>query len=280
WASRLGFGQPTGIDIGGEARGLLPTPEWRQDTFRGPKYSEIDRIWKPGYSIQLGIGQGDLRVTPIQMARLYAAIANGGKLVTPHLTEDVEQPSGSSSQPKILRGFGAPTPQPTKVDAGALKVVQDGLYAATHSSIGTSSGVFGSFLLGAVVALVFYGLWAIGGITLHDPGGSAASRQAAYAVVGSVLLVGAFFVDPALYRRFKLPIYVGTLAVMALVLTAGATRGSRRWVDLGPVRFQPSEFGKVLFVLALAAFVADRAKRIREWRVLAQCIAFGIPPIP
>ena len=145
WASRLGFGQPTGIDIGGEARGLLPTPEWRQDTFRGPKYSEIDRIWKPGYSIQLGIGQGDLRVTPIQMARLYAAIANGGKLVTPHLTEDVEQPSGSSSQPKILRGFGAPTPQPTKVDAGALKVVQDGLYAATHSSIGTSSGVFGSF---------------------------------------------------------------------------------------------------------------------------------------
>ena len=145
WASRLGFDQPTGIDIGGESRGLVPTPEWRQATYRAPKYGEIDRIWKPGYSIQLAIGQGDLRVTPIQMARLYAAIANGGKLVTPHLAEDVEQPSGSSSQPKVLRSFGAPTPRSAGVDPAALKVVADGLYAATHSSIGTSSGVFGSF---------------------------------------------------------------------------------------------------------------------------------------
>src|SRR5438093_7722033 len=134
-------------------------------------------------------------------------------------------------------------------------------------------------LLSAVVALVGYGLWAIGGITQHDPGGSAATRQGAYAAVGFVLLAGAIFLDPAVYRRFKLPIYGGTLAVMALVLTAGATRGSRRWVDVGPIRFQPSEFGKVLFTLALAAFVADRAKRIRDWRVVAECIAFSVAPI-
>jgi penicillin-binding protein 2 len=145
WASRLGFDQPTGIDIGGESAGLVPTPEWRQETYKGPNYGEIDRIWKPGYSVQLAIGQGDLRVTPIQMARFYALVANGGKLVTPHVVEDVEQPGGSGSQPRILRAFAPPTPRPVNVDPLALKVVRDGLYAATHSSIGTSSGVFGNF---------------------------------------------------------------------------------------------------------------------------------------
>jgi penicillin-binding protein 2 len=141
WASRLGFDQPTGIDIGGESRGLLPTPEWRRATYK----AEIDRIWKPGYSIQLAIGQGDLRVTPIQMARFYALVANGGKLVTPHVVADVRQPTGNGTQPRILPGFAPAPPEPVNVDPAALAVVQQGLYAATHSSFGTSSGVFGSF---------------------------------------------------------------------------------------------------------------------------------------
>ncbi len=148
WASRLGFGQPTGIDLGGEASGLLPTPEWRKATYTkktDPCCWEIDRLWKPGDSIQLAIGQKDLQVTPLQLARFYAVIANRGKLVTPHVVEDVEQPSGNGSQPKILRSFAAPPPRPAGVDPAALQVVRDGLYAATHSSIGTSSGVFGSF---------------------------------------------------------------------------------------------------------------------------------------
>jgi len=141
WASRLGFDQPTDIDIGGEASGLLPTPEWRRATYK----AEIDRIWKPGYSIQLAIGQGDLRVTPIQMARFYALIANGGKLVTPHVVMDVEQPGGNGSQPRILPGIAPAPPKATDVDPAALAVVQQGLLAATHSSIGTSFGVFGAF---------------------------------------------------------------------------------------------------------------------------------------
>ncbi len=141
WASRFGFGEPSGIDIGPEDPGLLPTPEWRQEHFQ----TEIDRLWKPGDSIHLAIGQGDLLVTPMQMARFYALIANGGKLVTPHVVEDVEQTGTGGRPARVLRRFGAEPGRSIGVDAGALQAVRDGLLAATHSSIGTSYGVFGSF---------------------------------------------------------------------------------------------------------------------------------------
>ncbi len=142
WASRFGFGAPTGIDIGPEASGLIPTPEWRCVHYGGPPCAGyVDRIWKPGYSVQLAIGQGDLTVTPIQMARFYAMIANGGELVTPHLVEDVEDPNSGA----VLRQFTPPAPEPSGVDPSALRVVQEGLYEATHSPIGTSYGVFGTF---------------------------------------------------------------------------------------------------------------------------------------
>jgi penicillin-binding protein 2 len=146
WANRLGLGKYSGIDIGGEVSGLIPTPEWRCQAFGGPPCKGyVDRIWKPGYSIQLAIGQGDVLVTPLQMARFYALIANGGKLVTPHLAEDVEQ-GGSNGQPqRVLRRFGAQPPQPVNVDPTALNYVRLGLEEATHAPIGTSSGVFGNF---------------------------------------------------------------------------------------------------------------------------------------
>jgi penicillin-binding protein 2 len=146
WANRFGFGEPTGIDIGSEVDGLVPTPEWRCEHFGGPPCKGyVDRIWKPGYSIQLAIGQGDLTVTPLQMARFYALVANGGKLVTPHLAEDVELSGSKGQPPRVLRRFAGQPPQPTDVDPAALAVVQQGLEEATHASFGTSSGVFGSF---------------------------------------------------------------------------------------------------------------------------------------
>jgi penicillin-binding protein 2 len=146
WANRFGLGELTGVDIGPQTAGLMPTPEWRREAYPSSKgYTEIDRTWKPGYSIQLAIGQGQLLVTPLQMARFYAMIANGGKLVTPHLGDDVEI-SGSNGQPqRVLRRFGAQPPQPTGVDPTALSYVQRGLEEATHSPLGTSYGVFGNF---------------------------------------------------------------------------------------------------------------------------------------
>jgi penicillin-binding protein 2 len=143
WATRFGFGKPTGLDAGLEGSGLVPTFKWKKDNFT----AEIDRIWKPGDSIQLAIGQKDLQVTPLQMARFYALVANGGKLVTPHVVQAVQQGnarSGPSGQPLTLRRF-SPPPQEIAIDRAALDVVRDGLYQATHSTNGTSAGIFGHF---------------------------------------------------------------------------------------------------------------------------------------
>jgi rod shape determining protein RodA len=135
-------------------------------------------------------------------------------------------------------------------------------------------------LLAALIAVVGYGLWAIDGITRHDPGGSAMTRQALYACVGGVLFVATLFVDPDTFRRFRRPIYFGTLAVMVFVLAAGAaTRGSRRWIDVGFFTFQPSEFGKVLFVLVLAGFVTERARSLSSPAASLATIGYGFVPI-
>jgi penicillin-binding protein 2 len=141
WARRLGFGQPTGLDIGGEEDGLVPTPEWRKQTFK----SDWDRAWNPGDSILLAIGQKDLTVTPLQLARFYAMLANGGKLVTPYLVAAVEQSGANGQENVTLRRFPADPPQRAGIDPAALQPVRDGLYMATHSGDGTSSGVFGNY---------------------------------------------------------------------------------------------------------------------------------------
>jgi rod shape determining protein RodA len=135
-------------------------------------------------------------------------------------------------------------------------------------------------LLGAVLGALGYGLWAIDGITQLDPGGSALSRQGLYAAVGLVLMVAAIFVDPQLYRRFGRFIYLALIGVMLLVLATGAvTRGSKRWIDLGFFRFQPSEFGKVLIALFLAAYLSERSKQLGRLSVPLRAILLAAAPV-
>jgi rod shape determining protein RodA len=138
-------------------------------------------------------------------------------------------------------------------------------------------------LLGGVVALVGYGLWAINGITHHDVEGSPryfVTRQVAFVVAGAFAFVFALAIDPSRLQRFWRPIYIGTVAVMLLVFVAGpVTRGSQRWLDIGPFRFQPSEFGKLLFVLALAGFLAERIRRINELRTVLSAVGLAALPI-
>ena len=142
WAARFGIGHKTGLDVGPENAGLLPTPEWRHRAFTAktdPQNWQVDRLWKPGDSIQLAIGQKDLLVTPLQMARFYALIANGGKLVKPHMVQDVQEGD------RVVHRFTAPAPISVGLDPTNLAVVQDGLYQATHASYGTSQRVFGNY---------------------------------------------------------------------------------------------------------------------------------------
>jgi rod shape determining protein RodA len=138
-------------------------------------------------------------------------------------------------------------------------------------------------MLGAVAALLGYGLWSIGGITAHDITGNPnyyLVRQSLYAVVGCLGLVAVLFIDPDYYRRHRQPIFIGTAGVMLLVLLAGTvSRHSKRWLDIGFFRFQPSEFGKLLFVLFLAGFLADRARRLGETRTVAEAIGLGVIPM-
>lgn len=138
-------------------------------------------------------------------------------------------------------------------------------------------------LLVTVGGLLAYGLWAIEGITRYDIPGDASYylvRQAIFAAVGLPLMAAAIVIDPTWYRRVKSVMYGGMLGLMALVFVAGTVaRGSKRWIDLSFFRFQPSEFGKVLFVLFLAAFLADRAKRIHEARTPLLAVALAAPPV-
>jgi rod shape determining protein RodA len=138
-------------------------------------------------------------------------------------------------------------------------------------------------LLGGVVALVGYGLWAINGITHADVTGSPhyfLTRQIAFVAAGAVAFGIALGVNLSSLQRYWRPIYIGTVVVMLLVFLAGpVTRGSRRWLDLGPFRFQPSEFGKLLFVLAIAGFLAERSRRINEPRTVLTAVGLAALPV-
>ena len=138
-------------------------------------------------------------------------------------------------------------------------------------------------LVAAVAGVVAYGLWAIAGITRHDVPGDPnyyVIRQGVYAAIGGLGLLGAVLLDPSVYRRYWRGLYGGTIALMILViLAAPLTRGSKRWIDLGFFRFQPSEFGKLLFVLALAGFLADRARKVGDRQTTLAALGLALVPI-
>jgi rod shape determining protein RodA len=136
-------------------------------------------------------------------------------------------------------------------------------------------------LLGAVVTLVGYGLWAIAGITRFDVPGDPSyyvRRQGLAAALGGVGFLVGLAVRPALWRRHWRPVFAGTIGIMLFVFAfASAIRGSKRWIEVGPFQFQPSEFGKLFFVLALAGFLADRRDRLGVRNLVAAIALGGIP---
>jgi penicillin-binding protein 2 len=86
----FGYGQPTGIDIGGEKAGLLPTPEWKRKAFKRPE----DRTWFPGETVNMGIGQGYLLVTPLQLAHVTGILAERGRNFRPRVVKGMRDANG------------------------------------------------------------------------------------------------------------------------------------------------------------------------------------------
>lgn len=96
---QFGFGQKTGIDLKGEKSGLLPSREWKR--------IHRDQVWYPGETLITGIGQGFTQVTPMQLARATATLANKGQVITPYLAERiVQQESDVNMPPPALTSMG------------------------------------------------------------------------------------------------------------------------------------------------------------------------------
>ncbi len=148
WARKLGLGHRTGIDLPGEGTGLVPDRKWREEIgakeLRCRKKEKKAscgisdaRPWSTGDNINLSVGQGDLQASPLQMAVAYAAIANGGKIVRPHLGLDVED-----SQGRLLQQIDPPSARKVTFPAGARDAILEGLHAAASAPGGTSTDVF------------------------------------------------------------------------------------------------------------------------------------------
>jgi penicillin-binding protein 2 len=144
----FGFGQTPPIDIPGAARGLVPDPRWKETNpaFLPPTLTDaqsaIATTWNPGDDINMSIGQGYLLVSPLQLAVAYSAIANGGKLVTPHValaTRDAEGRAAGAGR------LAFPRPRSLRLSPSLLQELRQGLFLASHSPSGTSSAVFAGF---------------------------------------------------------------------------------------------------------------------------------------
>jgi len=138
WARRFGLGRSTGIDLPGESPGLVPSPEWLNK--QAKKNPSIYSPWTVGQNINLAVGQGYLQVAPLQLAVAYAAIANGGYVVKPHLGQRVEDADG-----RVIQEFNQPSRRKINIRPEYRQAIMDGLRAAAGSPGGTSYPVFKDF---------------------------------------------------------------------------------------------------------------------------------------
>jgi penicillin-binding protein 2 len=133
---RWGFGRITGIDLSGETAGRIPTEQGERELYEALHGSEEGAYWSVGDWVNLAIGQGDLLVSPIQMARAYSALYNGGTLVTPHVGKEITNQSGNVVQ--------TISPNPAgRVDTNQYQIdlVIQGLRGVTEKD-GTAGPVF------------------------------------------------------------------------------------------------------------------------------------------
>jgi penicillin-binding protein 2 len=127
---RFGLGAPTGIDIEGERSGILPSTQWKKRAYKKPEF----QVWFPGDTISVGIGQGQMLITPLQLANAIAALSNKGQRFKPRLVRavrDVQTGKVKQITPEAL--------PPVKVnDPGEWEVAQGGMFDVVNAPHGTA----------------------------------------------------------------------------------------------------------------------------------------------
>ena len=142
---KAGFDHPTGIDLPGESSGNVADKEWLDDYCDAVQSDGCQYGWLPGYTVNMAIGQGDLVVTPMQMANFYSAIVNGGKLFEPRLGMSVLKDGEEvrSIKPKVGGNLG--------IDQTTLDVMREGLEDVVSGDEGTATSAFAGFPLEEVL---------------------------------------------------------------------------------------------------------------------------------
>jgi len=120
WATLLGLGEKSGIDLPNELLGIVPSPEWKQARFH--------EKWYAGETVSVSIGQGSVSVTPVSMAVYAATLANGGTRVTPHLLKAVDDGNGWKPVPPPPPRSRAP------LDPDKLQAIRDGLFLVVNGA--------------------------------------------------------------------------------------------------------------------------------------------------
>src|SRR5947207_8984266 len=119
WATALGLGVKSGIDLPNEVTGLVPSTEWKRE--------KMHEKWYAGETISVGIGQGQVSVTPVSMAVYMATLANGGTRVTPHLLKQIDDGGGWKPAP-------APAVKSAvEIDPEKLEVIKDGMWGVVNT---------------------------------------------------------------------------------------------------------------------------------------------------
>ncbi|MEA3117670.1 MAG: penicillin-binding protein 2 [Paraburkholderia sp.] len=129
-----GFGQITGIDIAGEARGILPSTDWKKKTYRKPEQQR----WYEGETISLGIGQGYNSFTMLQLAHATATLANDGVVMKPHLVKEIENPITHQTRLTVPHQSG----RIPLVTQGEIDFVKNAMVQVTSNPSGTAYQVF------------------------------------------------------------------------------------------------------------------------------------------
>jgi penicillin-binding protein 2 len=143
--AQLGLGQTTGVDLGGEAAGVVPGPRWKKDLWEvlPPDQQEFgDPTWYPGDEVSMAIGQGDVLVTPLQMAFAFGVFANGGTLYAPRLVERVIPWDADPADPTSGVVVGPVVVREVAMESAWRNVIVSGMLGVTQQGSGTASSAF------------------------------------------------------------------------------------------------------------------------------------------